>query len=248
VKNQYFVFEKKELFILIILAVLIAAVAFTVGVKWGKEIPIDDPLGASSGSSPELSDGESGQGLPKMTESQSEEEQIQKAMEISQGTSGARGESDQGNASVADRDQAKSESDATQGMKPPVMSSKEEAEKVSESGVETVSEQDLKNMEDRLNASSDENSGSEPFGGRGVGDIYTIQLGAHRSREEASKQKKFLASRGFSAQIVQVELPEKGTWYRVTVGTFGSKAKAKAFSEEVQKKIPNTSFLLQKLN
>ncbi len=55
---------------------------------------------------------------------------------------------------------------------------------------------------------------------------YTLQVASFRDQGEAERYARLFRERGYTARVVRVELPGKGTWYRVYVGRFGSKAEA----------------------
>ena len=58
---------------------------------------------------------------------------------------------------------------------------------------------------------------------------YTVQLSSHGNLSEAKKFAKGFRVRGYDLIIYPVELPNKGTWYRVCVGVFNSVREAKEF-------------------
>ncbi len=59
---------------------------------------------------------------------------------------------------------------------------------------------------------------------------YSIQLGSHRSKEDAEKFADGFRVRGYDLIIInEVELKGRGTWYRVSLGVFDSFQDAKAF-------------------
>jgi cell division protein FtsN len=47
---------------------------------------------------------------------------------------------------------------------------------------------------------------------------YLVQIAAFNSAKEAENTRKNLAAKGYSASIVETNLNEKGTWYRVRIG------------------------------
>jgi cell division septation protein DedD len=63
---------------------------------------------------------------------------------------------------------------------------------------------------------------------------YVLQIGAYKSQAEANaafaslKAKNPAAMSGFSPNVKQVDLGEKGTWYRLRVGSFSDKEAAAA--------------------
>lgn len=65
---------------------------------------------------------------------------------------------------------------------------------------------------------------------------YTIQIAAYPEREMADEEVKGMKKRGYAAFIVSSEVPEKGTWYRVRLGSFSSKASAEKLMNELRAK------------
>ena len=69
---------------------------------------------------------------------------------------------------------------------------------------------------------------------------YLLQIGAYKSREEADASWKAFAAKhasllsGFSPNVKQVDLGEKGTWYRLRVGAFADKDVATALCEKLK--------------
>ena len=63
---------------------------------------------------------------------------------------------------------------------------------------------------------------------------YTIQLSSHRTLKEAEDFAEGFRSRGYDPIIDRAKLPDRGTWYRVRLGVFGTVSEAKKFvkSEE----------------
>ncbi|MEI8347083.1 MAG: SPOR domain-containing protein [Pseudomonadota bacterium] len=58
---------------------------------------------------------------------------------------------------------------------------------------------------------------------------FTIQLGSHRSKEEAEKFADGFRIRGYNPIISEVDLGNKGTWYRVSLGVFENVTDAKDY-------------------
>jgi cell division septation protein DedD len=62
---------------------------------------------------------------------------------------------------------------------------------------------------------------------------YTVQTGSYPERVMAEEEVKQLKKRGYAAFVVSSELPGKGVWHRVRLGSFSSRAAA----EKLQKAI-----------
>jgi len=69
---------------------------------------------------------------------------------------------------------------------------------------------------------------------------YLLQIGAYKSQEEADASWKAFAAKhaallaGFSPNVKQVDLGEKGTWYRLRVGSFADKDAASGLCEKLK--------------
>ncbi len=58
---------------------------------------------------------------------------------------------------------------------------------------------------------------------------FTIQLGSYNTADEAKQFAEGFTVRGYSPIINEVTIPEKGTWYRVSLGIFKTVDEAKAY-------------------
>ncbi|MCY1046923.1 SPOR domain-containing protein [Corallococcus sp. bb12-1] len=58
------------------------------------------------------------------------------------------------------------------------------------------------------------------------GGAFTLQLSAFQSRPDADRFAARLRDRGYAPYILTAEVPGKGTWYRVRMGSFASKEAA----------------------
>ena len=66
---------------------------------------------------------------------------------------------------------------------------------------------------------------------------YTLQVASFKSSKEAERYAQFFREKGYRAQVLKVNLPRKGTWYRVYVGRFSTLSEAKkAYNLLKQKK------------
>lgn len=65
---------------------------------------------------------------------------------------------------------------------------------------------------------------------------YTLQVGSYPSPEEASKVITGLQGRGYDAFMSIGKIPDRGTWYRVRVGSFGDKKSAEDFKANFTQK------------
>jgi cell division septation protein DedD len=72
---------------------------------------------------------------------------------------------------------------------------------------------------------------------------YTLQLASYQDKEMAEADVKKMKQLGYSAFIVSSELQEKGTWYRVRLGSFSSRASAEKLQKELRAKEGITPFI-----
>ncbi len=81
----------------------------------------------------------------------------------------------------------------------------------------------------------------------GKPDVYVIHFSSHKDREGAAKEaKKLGAALGAPARAVEVDLGNKGVWYRVVVGEFPDVDAARAFRADLEaKKTPGMGFVYE---
>jgi len=65
---------------------------------------------------------------------------------------------------------------------------------------------------------------------------YTVQLASYQEKELADADVKKLKQRGYAAFIVSADVPGKGTWHRVRIGSFSNKAAAEKLQKEIKAK------------
>jgi cell division septation protein DedD len=74
--------------------------------------------------------------------------------------------------------------------------------------------------------------GATPEKGR-----FEVQVAAYQESRKAEKMREKLSPLGFTSRVVMKELPGKGTWFRVIVGGFENREKAKAAADQIAGKI-----------
>lgn len=65
---------------------------------------------------------------------------------------------------------------------------------------------------------------------------FTIQVGSYPSNAEAQERISKLSSGDVEARAVRVEIPKRGTWYRVQLGRFHSREEATRFGSQLRSK------------
>ena len=71
----------------------------------------------------------------------------------------------------------------------------------------------------------------------------TIQVGSYNAASEAEERVARLKSAGFEARSVAVEIPKRGTWYRVQSGRFISRDEAERYGQQLRDKGVVSSFI-----
>jgi cell division septation protein DedD len=72
-----------------------------------------------------------------------------------------------------------------------------------------------------------------------AGGAYVLQIGAYKSQADADASWKTFTSKhpmagGYSEDVRKADLGDKGTWYRLRMGSFADKAAATAFCEKLK--------------
>jgi cell division septation protein DedD len=62
-----------------------------------------------------------------------------------------------------------------------------------------------------------------------------LQVASYKSREAARQQLENLSAEGYSGTIQVADLGERGTWYRVRLGPYGSEGEADRILEKLRK-------------
>jgi len=74
---------------------------------------------------------------------------------------------------------------------------------------------------------------------------YTLNVGSFKARKNAEALREDLEQKGIQATVTEVSLPDKGTWYRVSVGRFSTPEAARRLGRELEKKWQIQSFVAQ---
>ena len=77
--------------------------------------------------------------------------------------------------------------------------------------------------------------------------VYVVHFSSHKDRPSAEKEAKRLAAQlGKPGRAVEVDLGNKGVWYRVVIGEFGSVEDARAYRADLEaKKTPGLGFVYE---
>ncbi len=72
---------------------------------------------------------------------------------------------------------------------------------------------------------------------------YTIQIASYQEKAMAEEDVKKLKTLGYAAFIVSSNVPDKGTWHRVRLGSFTNKVAAEKLMKQLQSKDGISSFI-----
>ena len=75
---------------------------------------------------------------------------------------------------------------------------------------------------------------------------YTLQVGSFQSSEVATSFTSSLAAKGYEANVVKIEVPDKGTVYRVRMGKYKTLEDAQKAAAELDKKAGISAFITSK--
>jgi hypothetical protein len=77
--------------------------------------------------------------------------------------------------------------------------------------------------------------------------VYVVHFSSHKDRPSADKEAKRLSGElGKPGRAVEVDLGEKGVWYRVVIGEFASVEEARAYRADLEtKKTPGLGFVYE---
>jgi septal ring-binding cell division protein DamX len=76
---------------------------------------------------------------------------------------------------------------------------------------------------------------------------YTIQLGSYPTMDEAKQFAEGFTVRGYSPIINQTTLEGKGTWYRVSLGLFGTVEEAKNYVKKEQSLFSGQDYVITEI-
>ncbi len=65
---------------------------------------------------------------------------------------------------------------------------------------------------------------------------YTLQMGSYPDESAAAKVVDHWKNKGYMAYLSVEDIPDKGKWYRVNVGNFGSEVSASEYAKNIKEK------------
>ena len=76
-----------------------------------------------------------------------------------------------------------------------------------------------------------------------AGGAWTLQLSASQSKDEADKFAARVREKGYAPFIVRAEVPGRGTWYRVRMGSFPTKEAASRYLQDFKRETSIDAFI-----
>ncbi len=76
---------------------------------------------------------------------------------------------------------------------------------------------------------------------------FTVQLGSYNTADEAKQFAEGFTVRGYSPIINEVRIPEKGVWYRVSLGIFQSVDEAKNYIKAEQSLFQGQDYVIKEI-
>ncbi|HYY58909.1 MAG TPA: SPOR domain-containing protein [Pyrinomonadaceae bacterium] len=76
---------------------------------------------------------------------------------------------------------------------------------------------------------------------------FTLQVGSYNDSAQAQERVAKLGSAGVWANVIRVEIPRRGTWYRVQTGSFRSREEATRFGAQLRAKGAVADFIVTTL-
>lgn len=206
--TKLYVFDKKEIALIFLFLLLSSATSFVLGIKVGKNFSLGEA-------------GITREDVNKVEMLSRQEEEVNKTLESEKGSNVVPDSETLRDMSQKSLDEKLKEELAKEEERlrggnvetaPSAVPTVEQATPIPEDTFEIIDPQ-----KERMNADV-----------VGADKKFTIQLGSHRSREDAESFANGFLIRGYTPIIREVKL-KNGTWYRVSLGMFDSVADAKDY-------------------
>jgi len=204
-KTKLYVFEKKEVALIFIFMILIAITSFMFGVRVGKNYSYQ-----ASGFSTE--------DRKNVDLLSGQEEMVNKVVE----------ERNEGEKKEMSPEELKEKMHESLKAKIEDELSKEDRPKVEVPDTKPMDTTKPLNNTDLIDDSTKAPAPSkDQYTGK-----FTIQLSSHRSKGEAEEFANGFTIRGYDPIVNEVQIPGRGTWYRVSLGVFETAGQAKTYIDK----------------
>jgi septal ring-binding cell division protein DamX len=244
-KQRFFIYGRKEMGVLVLLGLLVAIFAFTLGVHLGKrvtpkagggpvaetsalptlpdKVPNQQEIGEESKNTGQRADEALGQAL--------HEEVLKTGIKLDQGKTMDLPKESKGE--KAD----KSDKPVKAGEPTSANASKDEK-----------SGRDLKvRLDETEDSAAEENRSAHHGSTAAVVGKYTLQIGSYPSLREAQQSISELPEKGLKPFIKSADIKGKGKWYRVFAGVYGTRQEAETAGVRMKAERTINSFVVSKL-
>ena len=243
-KSKLFVFDKKEVLLIFVFILVIASTAFTVGVRMGMKWQLEN------------------QGITKAdidtVKLKSQNEEYADKL-LNEKANTEKDIKEEANKRLKEEIERAGKGTTNLELKQEVKIKEETATEQT-----TDSKPDTGNLIDSYNITDDKTTAVEDTPKEAVEDInqqdgdvqlannlkgkYTVQVGAYKTLDEAKSFASGFEVRGYSPIINEVKIPNKGTWYRVSVGAFGTRNEAKDYIVKEKSLFQSYDYLIKKID
>lgn len=243
-KSKLFVFDKKEVLLIFVFILVIASTAFTVGVRMGMKWQLEN------------------QGITKAdidtVKLKSQNEEYADKL-LNENANTEKDIKEEANKRLKEEIERAGKGTTNLELKQEVKIKEETATEQT-----TDSKPDTGNLIDSYNITDDKTTAVEDTPKEAVEDInqqdgdvqlannlkgkYTVQVGAYKTLDEAKSFASGFEVRGYSPIINEVKIPNKGTWYRVSVGAFGTRNEAKDYIVKEKSLFQSYDYLIKKID
>lgn len=222
-KQRFFIYDRREALVLILLGIMVAVFAFTLGVHLGKKAG-----GKEASSSPSVAT----ELVPNVHDNPTREEMNERDREARAQASQEGGASSPADDSLS---QALHDEVARTGVK---LDSPKETELPTEtkSKVGGATTGAPAPREIRPAPKSAPTTASEKYSATESKLRFTLQIGSYANQAEAQAKAKEADSHGLKSFVQSAEIRGKGIWYRVHVGSFASKEEAERVGQDYRSK------------
>jgi cell division septation protein DedD len=242
--SKLFVFDKKEVILIFVFMLLITITSFTLGVRFGKSISLK-----VQGYTPK--------DVATIDLKSVEEERVDKLTgdDKFEGAISSAGPTDSArkNGEASEKTSVATETESEEYLKETELRIREEINKLAnpqENSSADLNKKKVNNLEEEVSGATP-NPAQDKFDDIYQTEVrlsgkYTIQLASFESKQEAQSFADGFIASGYDAIINEVQIPQKGVWYRVSIGLFESLNDAKDYLQKEQQFFQGKDYLIKK--
>lgn len=245
-KTKYYIFDRKEIALVFAFIISIAITAFLIGVKVGNDYSYQmSNLTSAEQEKVELLSTEE-EDVTQLVENNQNKIPVEANKNVNQEVVDAAYEK------LKKEFEKLDEKSTPTAIKEPPVIKKEDDEQALEKieKIEKINNVESVTKVPALETSQDEVSAIPPVDANKNSELsgkFTIQIGSHRSGQEAEKFAGGFRARGYQPFINEVELAG-GTWYRVSLGVFNTIGEAKNYISKEQALFQGQDYIIYKFD